>query len=118
MLPYFGARPCCSTLSFRGAPPGPETGNFPIIHVRVSSGSSTEPRLEARGLCEQRGHTELVDPRRDWLVQAKTISPATSKLYTRAVLPPAILACSSSGTPARISARIFRDWGKVDSLCG
>ena len=28
---------------------------------------------------------------------------ATSKLYTRAVLPPAILACSSSGTPARIS---------------
>jgi hypothetical protein len=30
----------------------------------------------------------------------------------------AILACSSSGTPARISARIFRDWGNVDSLCG
>jgi aryl-alcohol dehydrogenase-like predicted oxidoreductase len=43
---------------------------------------------------------------------------ATSKRYTRAVLPPAILACSSSGTPARISARIFRDWGNVDSLCG
>src|SRR4051794_33553167 len=85
MLPYFCARPCCSTLSFRGAPPGPETGNFPIIHVRVSSGSSTEPRLEARGLCEQRGHTELVDPRSDWLVQAETVSPATSKLYTRAV---------------------------------
>src|SRR5262249_1983987 len=43
---------------------------------------------------------------------------ATSKRYTRAVLPPAILACSSSGTPARISARIFRDCGNVDSLCG
>jgi hypothetical protein len=27
------------------------------------------------------------------------------------VLPPAILACSSAGTPARISARIFRYWG-------
>src|ERR1700737_5247582 len=32
-----------------------------------------------------------------------TVSLATSKLYTRAVLPPAILACSSSGTPARTS---------------
>jgi len=31
---------------------------------------------------------------------------------------PAIFACSSSGTPARISARIFRDWGNVDSLWG
>jgi hypothetical protein len=59
-------------------------------------------------------------------LQAGTVSLATSKLYTRAVLPPAIpgswsgagLACSSSGTPARISARIFRDQGKVDSLCG
>src|SRR5208282_6429257 len=46
--------------------------------------------------------------------QAGTVSLARSKLYTRAVLPPAILACSSSGTPARISARIFRDWGNVD----
>jgi hypothetical protein len=45
-------------------------------------------------------------------------SAATRQLYTRAVLPPAILACSSSGTPAKISERIFRDWGKVDSLCG
>src|ERR1700730_18273367 len=48
--------------------------------------------------------------------QQGTVSLATSKLYTRAVLPPAILACSSSGTPARISARILRDWGNVDSL--
>ena len=45
-------------------------------------------------------------------------SLATSKRYTRAVLLPAILACSSSGTPARISDRILRDWGNVDSLCG
>jgi hypothetical protein len=37
---------------------------------------------------------------------------ATSKRYTRAVLPPAILACSSAGTPARKFARILRDWGK------
>ena len=51
-------------------------------------------------------------------LQAGTISFVTSKLYTRAVLPPTILACSSSGTPARISARIFCDWGNVDSLCG
>ena len=42
-------------------------------------------------------------------IQAETLSLATSKRYTRAVLPPAIFACSSSGTPARISARIFRD---------
>jgi hypothetical protein len=50
--------------------------------------------------------------------QAVTVNRAMSKLYTRPVLPPAILACSSSDTPARISARILRDWGKVDSLCG
>jgi hypothetical protein len=31
-----------------------------------------------------------------------------SKRYTRAVLPPAVLACSSAGTPARMPARIFR----------
>jgi len=40
-------------------------------------------------------------------LQAGTVSGATSKLYTRAVLPAAILA-----------ARIFRDWGNVDTLCG
>ncbi len=51
-------------------------------------------------------------------VQAEAASLVTSKLYTRAVLPPAILACSSSGTPAKISARICRDCGNVDSLCG
>src|SRR5689334_25268910 len=39
-------------------------------------------------------------------LQAGTISFVTSKLYTRAVLPPTILACSFSGSPARISARI------------
>ena len=57
-------------------------------------------------------------------LQAATVSLSTSKLYTRAVLPAAIpgsgfgagLACSSSGTRARISARILRDWGNVDSL--
>ena len=37
-------------------------------------------------------------------LQVGTVSLATSKLYTRAVLPPAILACSSSGTPARSCA--------------
>jgi hypothetical protein len=31
-------------------------------------------------------------------LQAGAVSIATSKLYTRAVLPAAILACSSSGT--------------------
>ena len=45
-------------------------------------------------------------------LQSGTVSLATSKLYTRAVLPAAILTCSSSGTPARI----FRDWGNVDSV--
>src|SRR5689334_4779334 len=50
--------------------------------------------------------------------QTGTVNFVTSKSYTRAVLPPTILACSSSGTPARISARIFRDCGNVDSLCG
>src|SRR5882724_2970881 len=35
----------------------------------------------------------------------------TSRRYTRAVLPAAFLACSSAGTPARMSARLFRDWG-------
>jgi hypothetical protein len=35
------------------------------------------------------------------------VSLAASKLYTRAVLWPAILACSSSGTPARISGYEF-----------
>ena len=33
--------------------------------------------------------------------QLPRFSLATSKLYTRAVLPPAILACSSSGTPGQ-----------------
>ncbi len=51
-------------------------------------------------------------------LQAGTVSFAISNLYTRAVLQPAILACSSSGTPASISARILRDWGNVDLLCG
>ena len=49
-------------------------------------------------------------------LQAGTVSLATSKLYTRAVLPPALpgswsgagLACSSSGTPAWIAARDLR----------
>jgi hypothetical protein len=41
---------------------------------------------EARGLREQRGHAEL-DPHRSGL-QAGTVSLATSKLYTRVVLPP------------------------------
>ena len=50
-------------------------------------------------------------------LQAGTVSLATSKRYTRAVLPPAGLACSSSGTPARIS-QDFGDWGNVDLLCG
>src|ERR1700731_3802398 len=58
------------------------------------------------------------EPRSSVREAAGTVSLDTSKLYTRAVLPPAILACSSSGTPARISARIFRDCGNVDSLCG
>jgi hypothetical protein len=49
-------------------------------------------------------------------LQAGTV-PRHLKDCTRgAVLPPAILACSSSGTPARISARIFRDWRNVDSV--
>src|SRR5207244_7822297 len=34
---------------------------------------------------------------------------AGSKRYTRAVVPPAILAPSSAGTPARILARISRE---------
>jgi hypothetical protein len=67
--------------------------------------------------CEPRGHAKLVDPHRLTL-QAGAVSFATSKWYTRAVLPAAILACSSSGTPSRMFARILRDWGKVDSLCG
>ncbi len=54
---------------------------------------------------------------RYWVLRAQA-SRATSKRYTRAVLPPTILACSSAGTPARISARIFRDRGNVDSLWG
>ena len=45
-------------------------------------------------------------------LQPSTVSLATSKLYTRAVLPPAILPCSSSGTQARISIHyeVPRDW--------
>ena len=42
-------------------------------------------------------------------VQTGTVSLVISKLYTRAVLPPTIFACSLSGTPARISVRIFLD---------
>jgi hypothetical protein len=70
-----------------------------------------------RGLCEQRGRRAHLPPR-GWLFKRGWSASPRPKLYTRAVLPPAILACSSSGTPARISARIFRDCGKVDSLCG
>ena len=78
-----------------------------------------------RSADSQRWHAEFVDPQRLGQ-QAGADSLAMSKAYTRAVLPPAIpgsrsgagLACSSSGTPARISARILRDWGNVDSLCG
>src|SRR5262249_16475939 len=47
-----------------------------------------------------------------------TVSFATSKWYTRAVFPLAILACSAVGTSSRISANISRDCGNVDSLCG
>src|SRR3954447_20091311 len=115
MLPYFGARPCCSTLSFRGDTPlsqAPRPETFPLSTFALLPGAAPSHDWK------RAASVSSVDPRSDWLVQAKTISPATSKLYTRAVLPPAILACSSSGTPARISARIFRDWGKVDSLCG
>ena len=70
--------------------------------------------LQARGYSPE----ELVDSAESLALQARTVNLATSKLYTRAVLPPAILACSSSGTPSRISARILRDWGNVNSLCG
>jgi hypothetical protein len=70
--------------------------------------------LQARGYSPE----ELVDSAERLALQTLTVSLAASKLYTRAVLPPAILACSSSGTPPRISARILRDWGNVDSLCG
>lgn len=66
-----------------------------------------------RRWCAPRGPHSSVARLARWDAQ-----PPTSKLYTRAVLPPAILACSSAGTPARISARIFCDWGNVDSLCG
>jgi hypothetical protein len=59
-------------------------------------------------------------------LHAATVSLATAKWNKRAVLPPRIpgsgsgagLACSSSGSPARISTKILRDWGSVDSLCG
>ena len=85
-----------------------------------------EPGLEARGLREQRAQAELSRFAERLALQPGAVSLASSKLYTRAVLPLAIpgswsgagLACSSSGTPARISARILRDWGNVDSLCG
>ena len=77
-----------------------------------------EPGLEARGLREQRAQAELSRFAERLALQPGAVSLASSKLYTRAVLPPTILACSWSGTPARISVRIFLDWGNVDSLCG
>jgi hypothetical protein len=33
-------------------------------------------------------------------------------------LPPTTRASMALSRPSRISARILRDWGKVDSLCG
>ena len=60
---------------------------------------------------ERRGHAGSSIAER-LALQAGPVSLTTSKLYARAVLPPAILACSSSGTPARISERILRDRGR------
>src|SRR5438105_14800197 len=86
--------------------------NFARNAVPATTDSDLAARLRRAGVVIF-GKTTL--PRSSELcLQAGTVSLATSKLYTRAVLPPAILACSSSGTPARI----FRDWGNVDSLCG
>ena len=50
------------------------------------------------------------------ILQAEAVSRAASKLYTRAVLPAAILDCSSSGTPAGISARICARQNDLDRL--
>jgi len=94
-----------------------ESGILAGMMVSSARAASTSSQDWKRGLRERRAHAEFVDPHR-LALQAGTVSLATSNLYTRAVLPPAILACSSSGTPARMSARIFRDWGNVDSLCG
>jgi hypothetical protein len=78
------------------------------------------PGLEARGLREQRAHAEARRLAERLAFQAGTGSLATSKLYTRAVLPPAIpgswsgagLACSSSGTPSRDLRQDFPRLGK------
>jgi hypothetical protein len=98
-------------------------GLDPAIHPKPSR--ALQSRVDARLKAGHDADWEVIGSDRMPLLislisclQALTVSLATSKLYTRAVLPPAILACSSSGTPSRISARILRDWGNVDSLCG
>src|SRR6516165_4425696 len=100
----------CRPSSIAAVMSGQDTRGAP---VRLD----VERELEARCLYEQRGTPTSRSAER-FALQAGAVSLATSKRYTRAVLPPAILACSSLGTPSRISARIFRDWGNVDSLCG
>ena len=63
------------------------SGKMPSwVYARPGS-PSRRAGTEARGLREQRGHAELVDPHRSGL-QAGTVSLAASKLYTRVVLPP------------------------------
>ena len=104
-------RPCVNGLD-------PRKCNSRCNCLRHSSCSRAAGETRQCGIGRTTARTPSSSIRRRPALQPGTVSLATSKLYTRAVLPPAILACSSSGTPSRISARIFRDWGNVDSLCG
>ena len=92
--------------------------------IRRAPGPGPRGRAEPdwkRTLVSSGGAPSLSIRRRGWLFKTGTVSLRHVKIVHRGGVAArrsgAGLACSSSGTPAKISARICRDWGNVRTRC-
>src|ERR1700680_2175141 len=73
----------------------------PVLNFSISALTAAEDRQKSRYHRSCTIQTSMRATEASVALQAGTVSLAVSKLYTRAVLPPAILACSSSGQNLR-----------------